>query len=277
MKISLEFNINKIILITSPRAGEEGIARRLEENIADVSNNGGNFNFYHAHVHNGDGFFELFEEIRQGILSGDKPIIYLDFHGDAEKGLEIGASKEFIDWKTLVDELRILNVELKNELFLLITACHGLHLIKSISIRREAPFLCLVAPEQEVHVEDLDDRVPEFFRVLFETKNVHLACKNLGENFTYINSGTLCVDPLILYYKDICGGSGKRAWREDFLSEVIKTGIPDGTKLSTLRAQIKEIIQPEIMVIFEKMINHFSMGKLSGISMDEVLAEIRKT
>mgnify|MGYP006215737227 CR=1 FL=1 len=41
MKISLEFNINKVILITSPRAGEEGIARRLEENIADVSNGGG--------------------------------------------------------------------------------------------------------------------------------------------------------------------------------------------------------------------------------------------
>ncbi|MDO8344916.1 MAG: hypothetical protein Q7T48_17075 [Cellvibrio sp.] len=276
MKISIEFNINKIILITSPRAGEEGIARRLEENIADVSNGGGNFNFSHARVYSGDGFFQSVEDIRQGILSGDKPIIYLDFHGAEEKGLEIGASGEFIDWETLVDVLRILNVELKNELFVLITACHGLHLIKLISIQKEAPFLCLVAPEQEIQVADLEDRVPEFFRVLFETKNVHLACKNLGENFTYLNSGELCVDPLILYYKEICNGAGKKLWREDFLSEVIKTGIPDDTKLSTLRTQIKEIIQPEIKVIFEKMINHFSMGKLSRISIDEVLAEIRK-
>jgi len=277
MKISLEFNINKVILITSPRAGEEGIARRLEENIADVSNGGGNFNFFHARVYNGDGFFQLLEDIRQGILSGDKPIIYLDFHGAEEKGLELGASGESIYWETLIEILRVLNVELKNELFVLITACHGLHLIKSISIQKEAPFLCLVAPEQEIQVVDIEERVPEFFRVLFETKNVQLACKKLGENFTYLNSGELCVDPLILHHKEICGGSGKKAWREDFLTEVIKTGIPnDNIELSTLRRQIKEIIQPEIKVIFEKMINHFSMGRLSGVRVDEVIEEIRK-
>ena len=117
MKISLEFNINKVILITSPRAGEEGIARRLEENIADVSNGGGNFNFFHARVNSRDGFFQVIEIVRQRIPFGDAPIIYLDFHGDEDKGLEIGATGEFIDWETLVDALRVLNIELKNELF----------------------------------------------------------------------------------------------------------------------------------------------------------------
>lgn len=278
MKINPEFRFNKVVLITSPRVGEEGITRRLIENITDISNNGGNFNFCNITANDGLGFFQALEFIRQEILSGIKPIIYFDCHGDEKKGLELGISGEFIAWQAFIDELRILNIALNNELFVFITACHGLYLSKKLSLKKEAPFLNLVAPDVEIDVEDIETKVPKFFRVLFESHSLVQACDELGPKFSLFNTVSIFFEFSLKYFEQNHQGKGKKLWREYFLTQVVKNGMPNSSEnRRKVRQQIKTDIEPYIPKLLEQLAQKFLMSKASLINMVDIIDELERS
>ncbi|WP_147465464.1 hypothetical protein [Pseudomonas syringae group genomosp. 3] len=217
MNANISFNVNTVYLVTSSRPGEEGVTRRLVESISDVSNNGGGFNFSHARIISGEGYYQLLEEIFHEIDNGLRPIIHFDMHGSQERGLEIGKAGEFIDWESVIDSLRILNIKLNNELVVLITACHGLHAILPISFEKVAPFLCLIAPEQEIKVGHIEDRIPGFYRELFSSGSLAHACQKLGNEFNYFHGAEFLFKTLVRYIKEKCKGAGGQKRREDYL------------------------------------------------------------
>ncbi|GGC90595.1 hypothetical protein [Halopseudomonas salina] len=120
-------------------------------------------------------------------------------HGSQERGLDIGITGELIDWESVIDSLRILNIKLNNELVILMTACHGLHAILPISFEKVAPFLCLIAPEQEIKIGRIEDRVPEFHRELFSSGSLVHACQKLGNEFNYFHSAEFLFKTLTGY------------------------------------------------------------------------------
>lgn len=276
MNLSIPFNINSVYLITSSRIGEEGVTRRLVEDIADVSNSGGNFNFSHARIHNGDGYFQLLDKILHEIDDGLRPIIHLDMHGSQDRGLEIGPTGEFIDWVTVIDTLRVLNSKLHNELVILMTACHGLYSILPISFEKTAPFLCLVAPEKEVKVGEIQDRVPEFYRELFSSSSLACACQKLGKEFTYFHCAEFLFKTLSRYIKEQCKGSGGRKRIEKLLTELMENSLDLGisdVNISKYRAKVKQHIAPSQQLL-DRYINRFLMGKDLDVSIEDLLAEI---
>lgn len=277
MNLNITFNVNTVYLVTSSRPGEEGVTRRLIESISDTSNNGGNFNFLHAQISGGDGYFQLLEEIFIEIGKGVRPIIHFDMHGSQERGLEIGATGEFIDWTSVIDSLRVLNVRLNNELVVLITACHGLHTILPISFEEVAPFLCLIAPEEEIKVGHIEDKVPEFYRELFSSGSLAHACQKLGSEFRYFHSAEFLFKTLAKYIKEKCKGAGGQKRREDLLTEIMGTRLGEyPEKISEYRAQVKQHIAPNQQLL-DRYTNRFLMGKASGIKIDGLLAEIEKS
>lgn len=276
MNLNIPFNVNTVYLVTSSRPGEEGITRRLVESISDISNNGGDFNFSHARISGGDGYFQLLEEIFHEIDKGLRPIIHFDMHGSQDRGLEIGRTGEFIDWESVIDSLRVLNIKLNNELIVLITACHGLHAILPISFEKVAPFLCLIAPEEEIKVGHIEDRVPEFYRELFSSGSLAHACQKLGGEFSYFHSAEFLFKTLVRYIKEECKGAGGKKRREYLLTEIMETRLgEDPEKISEYRAQVKQHIAPSQQLL-DRYTGRFLMGKASGIKIDDLLAEIEK-
>jgi hypothetical protein len=277
MNPDISFSVNTVYLVTSSRPGEEGTTRRLVESISDTSNNGGNFNFMHSRIHSGDGYFQLLDGILHEIDNGLRPIIHFDMHGSQERGLEIGHTGEFIDWKSVIDSLRILNTKLHNELVVLITACHGFHAILPISFEKTAPFLCLIAPEKEIQVGHIEDRVPEFYRELFFSSSLALACQKLGKEFKYFHSAEFIFKTLSRYIKEKCKGTGGQKRREDLLTEIMETRLGEYPgKISEYRAKVKQHIAPS-QELLDRYTSRFLMGKTSGIKIDDLIAEIEQS
>lgn len=277
MDFSIEFNANTVCLVTSPRAGEEGVTRRLLEGISDVSNNGGGFKFTHYQLKAGDGFFQALEEVFYAIDDGVRPIIHFDMHGSQEKGLEIGSSGEFIDWESFVEAFRILNAKLCNELVVLITACHGLHAILPIRFEETAPFLCLIAPEHEVSVGVIESGVPEFYQELFSSGSLALACQKLGEEFRYFHSAEFLFRTLAKYIKEQCKGAGGRKRIESLLTQVMQTSLGESQgKISKYRAQIKQHLAPS-QELLDSYTSRFLMGKAADVKIDHLIVQIEKS
>lgn len=277
MNPNIPFNVNTVYLVTSSRLGEEGITRRLVESISDISNTGGDFNFSHARINSGDGYFQLLEGIFYEIDKGLRPIIHFDMHGSQERGLEIGKTGEFIDWESVIDSLRILNIKLNNELVVLMTACHGLHAILPISFEKVAPFLCLIAPEQEIKIGHIEDRVPEFYRELFSSGSLAHACQKLGNEFNYFHSAEFLFKTLARYIKEKCKGAGGQKRREDLLTEIMETRLgEEPEKISEYRTKVKQHVAPN-QELLDRYTSRFLMGKASGIKIDELLTEIENS
>jgi len=277
MNNSIPFNINVLYLITSPRRGEEGVARRLVESISDVSNSGGHFNFTSGKIYTAEGFFQLLDEVYQGIKNGIRPMLHFDMHGSQVNGLEIGPSGEFIDWETVIECLRFLNIELKNELVVVITACHGLFTILPINLEKEAPFLCLIAPEGEITVGAIEDAIPKFYQELFQSGSLVNACRKLGGAFNYFHSAEFLFKILIRYFKEKCKGVGGRKRKEELLTMVMQTSLGDFPEnLSIYRAQVKQYLTPS-QDILDRYTSRFLMGKAAEIKVDDLLMEIDKS
>lgn len=276
MSYFIPLSVNTVFLITSPRVGEEGVARRLVESISDVSNNGGFFNFTHASIYGGDGYSQLIEEIYSQIDEGLKPIIHFDMHGCEVRGLEIGSTGEYIDWKSVVDSLRVLNEKLQNELVVVITACHGMHTIFPISFEKTAPFLCLFAPEGEITVSDIEDKVPEFYRELFATESLESAFQKLGDKFKCLNCVEFLFKTLALYIRRACKGAGGRERREELLTQIMESPLGDASeKISEYRAKVKQHVKPD-QALLDRYTSRFLMGKVEDVRIGDLLAEIEK-
>lgn len=276
MNAFIPFRINSVYVVTSPRPGEEGVTRRLIENITDTSYNGGNFGLTHVSLYNGDNFFQFIWDISSEIEQGLKPLIHFDMHGCELRGLEIGASGEFIHWEFVVDALRILNEKLKGELFVLMTACHGLHAILPISFEKTAPFFCLIAPEEEIKVADVEDKIPEFYQELFSTGSLDSAFQKLGGKFTNFNCVEFLFRVLAIYIKRACLGAGGRERREELLTQIMQTALGDTPEMVTkYRNQVKQFIKPD-QALLDRYTSRFLMGKAFDIKIEDLLAEIER-
>lgn len=272
----IPFHINSVFVVTSPRPGEQGVARRLIENISDASNNGGHFNLTHVSLYSGDNYFQFIGDISNQIEQGLKPLIHFDMHGCKERGLEIGASGEFIHWDYVVETLRILNELLQNQLFVLMTACHGLHAILPISFEKTAPFFCLIAPEEEIDVGDVEDKVPAFYQELFATASLDSAFLKLGDKFTNFNCVEFLFRVLALYIKTACIGGGGRERREELLTKIMQTSLGDAPeKVTEYRNKVKQHIKPD-QALLDRFTGHFFMGKDFEVRVEDLLAEVER-
>jgi len=198
-------------------------------------------------------------------------------HGSQERGLEIGRTGEFIDWESVVDSLRVINTKLNNELVVLITACHGLHAILPISFEKTAPFLCLIAPEEEVKVGHIEERVPEFYRELFSSGSLAHASQKLGKEFKYFHSAEFLFRTLSRYIKEKCKGAGGQQRREDLLTEIMETRLGEfPEKISEYRSKVKQHVAPN-QELLDRYTSRFLLGKASNIKIDDLLNEIEKS
>lgn len=100
------------------------------------------YNKHFAHrfeARSADEFAERIQEILGACDLGIQPVIFIDAHGDPEKGLAM-VSGGFVSWGELLASLRRIVERAKGELTVIVAACHSMAAVKNLPYAEAAPF-----------------------------------------------------------------------------------------------------------------------------------------
>ena len=116
---------------------------------------------------------------RRASLSGLKPIIHVECHGDAHTGLHFRNGQD-LSWPDLSAGLARLNAATGFNLVAVFSACFGAHFLGQMDVSVPAPCLVLVAPTDEVWPDELMAGYRDFYRVLFNSSDAGAAVTSLS-------------------------------------------------------------------------------------------------
>ena len=274
LQIKSQFTFNSIILVSSPRKDEDGIPRRIAEELSTLSCSSNNFFFDHKDIVNKDALRKVLYDIEGKCQRGLRPILHLDMHGDRSNGLEIGRNGEMVSWKEIIEWLRPINIRLKNNLVLIITACHGLYVIEPISIREPTPLFCLIAPQEEIKFHEIDDAIGPFYRELIETRSLDKAFEKLSGSFRYFHSEKMLIISMAKYVRRYCMGHGAKERLEVLLTEALKSK-QQNTKQNRkyFRKMAKAFIKPK-QDLLDRYAKIFLHGATSSFTMADIQREL---
>lgn len=146
---------------------------------------------YHE-VFDKDSFVEIlrFYGINSEYMAGGI-VIHLEMHGaDNRKGLVL-SDDSMIVWEEIVDLLRVINRNTKNNLYLTMATCFGRYMFEGVSQFKKSPYSGYISASKEV----LPDEILNDFSIIFETliANGNLVYSYLeldkkGSNFYYMDS-----------------------------------------------------------------------------------------
>jgi hypothetical protein len=111
-------------------------------------------------------------------LEGDWPVLHFESHGNQE-GLGL-ASGDFISWDELKQPLAELNIQTRNNLLVVLAACFGAYLTRTLIPTDRAPCCGLVGPNEAMYSDVLLKSFLEFYSELFATGNGSAALKRLN-------------------------------------------------------------------------------------------------
>jgi hypothetical protein len=121
-----------------------------------------------------------FREVVQKVASGGWiPILHIEAHG-CEQGIETG-SGELVLWGDLYADLQSLNIACRNNLMLVMSACHGIHAAELFlgGLLKAAPVRCVIGPETEIYDTDLESGFIAFYTEIIQRNDCSAAGKQL--------------------------------------------------------------------------------------------------
>lgn len=172
-----ESNFNGIVVLDAIPDGELNTARRLKENLEDISlyaANGLQVRYYYLNTIDDlkSGIAEILDEIDK---SGLMPWLHLEGHGlQNENGFQFAAGA-ICTWTQLKDIITPLNVSMGLNLLLIIATCYGGSFTKAIRTVDRAPVLGLIGPTRSIKVGKVEKDFPAFYRTFFESLSLKKA------------------------------------------------------------------------------------------------------
>jgi hypothetical protein len=138
--MAVGFRFSKIIIIESLEVNEIRTGEMLSQFIeGEARHNNLNIKVELHKVSHTMAFVKLLEQIKADIISkGEIPLLHIECHGHPEDGLEFENSSLF-SWESLSESLSLLNAATKFNLFVILSACFGGHLLKQVSSATESP------------------------------------------------------------------------------------------------------------------------------------------
>jgi len=262
MQIETKFGCNGIVFISAPRSGEDGLSRRIGEDINLLAISLGQFVFRHITVTSKKQLIELLQSLESEVENGFRPIVHFDTHGSKENGLEIGETGELVSWDIITEELRKLNTASGNNLFVFVAACYGFYLLKALTIKKPCPFFIMFGPSDVVTFGEVESSVVPFYMKLFKTASVDAAIQALSCQFEYFHSERMFLISFARYVREKCLGKGVRERRERLLTETFEETKLVNTKhiRRNLRKQIKQHLKPT-PALMSRYAKRFMHGK----------------
>lgn len=117
-------------------------------------------------------FFAALTELRDSFAAADhSPVLHIETHGEENaEGLILG-SGEFVAWDELRAHLQEINKITRFNLLVVMAACKGAHLIRSMRPTDRAPFWAVVGPADDVYDKPMQEALQRFYEELLRTQS----------------------------------------------------------------------------------------------------------
>jgi hypothetical protein len=272
LQLSSILNINSVIWISSLEGSEKGSTQRVIDDLQPYFVSIG-LPFKFVEPKTKAELLACLDAIERRARAGLKPIIHFDTHGNAESGVYIASSKEFVSWQQLVDKLREINIATQNNLGVVSAACFGTHVIKPIVVGEATPFFALIAPEEKVSFGYIEQHTVQFYQDLFEKGDVVAAYNgNFSERLKLFHCEKLLAIALVRYIAAHCMGRGKKKRQEALMTQVFEGGRLPNTRQNRkmVRSKVKHMIKPT-QALIDRYVQDFLIGKKVPFSVQEIM------
>ena len=273
LKFEQTFNVNTVVWITSLPEDEIGPSNRMKEDLAILSIDG-RFAFEAVAVGSRAELLSFLTQVAERCANGLRPILHFDCHGSAESGLLLAPSGDFLAWVNLAEALREVNVAAENNVACIFGVCFGIFLSMELSLSEPTPYFLTIAPEKEIAVGELQERLAPFYARLFETGNITQAYRDkLAPSLSVFYSTEVFAKAFATYIANHASGHAARSRKEAVISGALKAkGIttPTNGQLRSLRRLVKDGLRPS-QAQFTHFAKRFLIGRSPGFTLAEVL------
>ncbi|MDX0110442.1 hypothetical protein GOC38_28800 [Sinorhizobium meliloti] len=257
--------VNSLVWITSLRENEQGVTRRvLEDLVPYLEELGVGVTIYEPKA--ADELLYMLDLIREATEGIVRPIVHIDMHGHPTNGLHIVESGEDVPWAHLTEMFREINIRMGNTLCVVSLACFGFHILSegALDLTRTTPFYALIASENEIGAGAIEERAVRFYRELFEVKSLSEACVNIWDDILRVwRSEVFAFEVLINYILRFTKGKGLRERKERLLTEARRRNVVTDANISEFRKLVKRALRPTPGLIARTERSFFGGRKLS--------------
>jgi len=173
---------NGIVILDAIPEGELNTARRLKEDLLDISNYiASGLQVRYIRINTIDDLINGLSEINEEIKNNElKPWLHLEGHGLSDQNGFLFANNSICTWCQFKEIITPLNISLGLNLMLILATCFGGSFARAIRTIDRAPVLGIIGPTREVKVGDIEKSFPSFYRTFFNTLSLKEAIKALN-------------------------------------------------------------------------------------------------
>lgn len=221
------FHSHGFVIIDAVPPGELQTGKALYEMLCDtISSNGEELFVRRVPCQSASEVLNALRDERKFVENEGKiPIIHIEGHGDKEHLRP--ANGFYLRWKSVFEELKIVNILTCNNLFFSSAACESAYWYKGASITSECPVYGMLAPATKITAGEVAVGFQAFYRTLLESGDLHTSLNSLAnatdaKKFAYIFSHSLFENVACKYLLQHCMGKGLAKRKEELLTVVVK-------------------------------------------------------
>ncbi|MBK5343196.1 hypothetical protein JFU48_17655 [Pseudomonas sp. TH49] len=237
------FTNNALVILDGLGDDDQQNGRWLEETVNDFSatlHRPGYCTRYR--VKDTKQLYAVLKMVETGCKTGvTKPVLHFECHGDAEKGLFLARSGEYMDWQTLLRLISGINAASRNNTGLVLASCHGFQITKLVRINEPCPFHFVLGPDSAVTAGELKNEMTAFYRMIMATDDLTAALGELDVQYKHFLCTEWFYRELAIFVIKNFSGKAKAAMTEDILGNLISMG--GNRRLKDLRKRVKEHIK----------------------------------
>ena len=206
----MKFTANKILLARSLPPHEEGVSRRLAEDLRIESFSKNSLPVEDQAIESKSDLLILFSSIsRKFREEGEIPFLHIDAHGGRDF-LQL-SSGEHVPWTEFISHTTRLNKNLKMNLAISLGVCEGAWAIIGIKGIERAPFMLLFAPKNPLSAADATTWSKRLYSGIldnqsignvYESANLLVSLESNFSSYTAANLFHLAINSYIENYSD---------------------------------------------------------------------------
>lgn len=259
---------NTIVILDAVPEGELNTARRLKEDLEDIScyiAEDLNVRYYRLNTFSDlvSGINEIWEEIK---TEGIKPWVHLDGHGLADQSGFVFANRTTsCSWAQLKQIITPINIELNLNVVLILATCFGGSFAGVIETTDRSPVLGLIGPSREVSAGEIETAFTVFYKTFFTTLSLGKALSALDQEtssglYYRTSAEQFFYDVWSLYKRDYCTKESLDARARKLYQRMKKNKLSSHPSIG----QIKRTIQAREPEVFNKFRDTYFMYDLDN-------------
>ncbi|OYU33741.1 hypothetical protein [Novosphingobium sp. PASSN1] len=263
--------INSLFWITSLRANEVGVTRRVLDDLEPLCESQ-HLPFEQFTPTTAPELLAALDAIAVQACHGMLPIIHFDTHGSSDDGIHIVQSGENVGWAAIAEKLRIINRITGNNLCVVSGACFSFQVVSELDINNTSPFFILLAPEQEIAAGDIEANIVSFYRDVLDREDVVTAYERWFPGVLRLfHCEKMLAIVLAKYINNFGLGPQRQRRKEELVTRAFNDGVPRSRQnLRRLRKSADNLIK-----VNEALIQRFIPTFLAGKAPEFTVKQIR--